>query len=97
MATVLNINSPDLDNSNITHLPQSRRSVSLFFFFLNFIYLFIFGCVGSSLLREGFSLVAVSGGYSSLHCIGLSLRWLLLLQSTGPRHMGFNSCGTGAQ
>ena len=37
-----------------------------------FIYLFIFGCTGSSLLRVGFSLVAVSGGYSSLRCIGFS-------------------------
>ena len=66
-------------------------------FFLNFIYLFIFGCVGSSLLREGFSLVAASGGYSSLQCMGFSLRWLLLLQGTGPRRMGFSSCGTWAQ
>ena len=40
-------------------------------FFLN---LFIFGCVGSSLLRVGFSLVAASGDYSSLQCAGFSLR-----------------------
>ena len=41
----------------------------LFFFFnnlLHFIY-FIFGCVGSSLLCVGFSVV-VSGGYSTLRC-----------------------------
>ena len=31
------------------------------------------------------SLVAASGGYSSLQCMGFSLRWLLLLQSTGSR------------
>ena len=37
-----------------------------------------FGCVGSVLLRAGFSLVAVSGGYSLLRCVGFSLRWLLL-------------------
>ena len=66
-------------------------------FFLNFIYLFIFGCFGSSLLCEGFSLVAARWGYSSLQCMGFSLRWLLLLQSTGPRRMGFSSCGTRAQ
>ena len=72
-------------------------SESLSFFFFNFIYLFIFGCVGPSLLHEGFSLVAASGGYSSLQCMGFSLRWLLLLQSTGPRCMGFSSCGTRAQ
>ena len=34
------------------------------------------------------SLVAASRGYSSLRCAGFSLRWLLLLQSTGSRHTG---------
>ena len=33
----------------------------------------------------GLSLVAVSGGYSLLRCVGFSLRWLLLLQSMGSR------------
>ena len=42
------------------------------------------------------SLVVVSGGYSSLWCAGFSLRWLLLLQSTGSRHTGFSSCGMWA-
>ena len=71
---------------------------SFFFFFNKFIYLFIyliFGCTGSSLAR-GFSLVAESGGYSLLRCTGFSLRWLLLLQSTGARRTGFSSCGTRA-
>ena len=36
----------------------------------------------------GLSLVAASGGYSSLQCVGL-LWWLLLLQSTGSRRAGF--------
>ena len=62
-----------------------------------FYLLFIFGCVGSSLLRAGFSLVVVSRGYSSLWCVGFSLRWLLLLRSTGSRRVGFSSCGTQAQ
>ena len=67
------------------------------YFFKKFIYImFIFGCVGSSLLR-GLSLVAARGGYSSLRCTGFSLWWLLLFQSTGPRHAGFSSCGTWAQ
>ena len=43
------------------------------------------------------SLVAASGDYSSLRCMGFSLQWLLLLQSMGSRHVGFSSCGTGAQ
>ena len=44
-----------------------------------------------------FSLVAVSRGYSSLRCAGFSLRWLLLLWSTGCRWAGFSSCGTRPQ
>ena len=43
------------------------------------------------------SLVAASGGYSSLRCVGFLLWWLLLLRSTGSRHVSFNSCGTWAQ
>ena len=45
----------------------------------------------------GFSLVVVSGGYSSLLCVGFSLSWLLLLQSMGSKHAGVRSCGTWAQ
>ena len=72
--------------------------VSLFFAFLIdlFIYLF-FGCIGSSIAVRGLSLVAASWGYSLLRCEGFSLRWLLLLQSTGSRRAGFSSCGTCAQ
>ena len=33
----------------------------------------------------GFALVAGSRGYSLLPCTGFSLRWLLLLWSTGSR------------
>ena len=46
---------------------------------------------------HGLSLIAASGGYSSLRCMGFSLRWLLLLQSTGSRCAGFSSCNTWAQ
>ena len=35
-------------------LPSASCPRSLFFFFLIFIYLFIYGCVGSSFLCEGF-------------------------------------------
>ena len=45
----------------------------------------------------GLSLVAVSGGYSSLWCVGFSLWRLLLLRSMGSRRAGFSSCGTRAQ
>ena len=46
---------------------------------------------------RGLSLVAAGGGYSSLWYAGFSLRWLLLLQSMGSRHVGFSSCGSRAQ
>ena len=54
--------------------------IFFFFFLIYLFYLFIFGCVGSSLLRTGFSLVVESGGFS--------LSWLLLLRSTGSRRSG---------
>ena len=80
--------------------PVGFLLASFFFFFkiylFYFIY-FIFGCVGSFLLHAGFSLVAASGGYSLLQCAGFSLQWLLLLWSTGSRHVGFSRCGMQAQ
>ena len=36
-------------------------------------------------------------GYSLLLCTGFSLWWLLVLWSTGSRHVGFSTCSTGAQ
>ena len=70
-------------------------SVSFFLFLKKYIYLFIW-------LRWVFvaarrlSLVEASRGYSSLRCAGFSLRWLLLLWSTGSRRVGFSSCGSWA-
>ena len=46
-----------------------------FFFWLHWVFI----------AAHGLSLVAASGGYSSLRCAGFSLWWLLLLQSTGSR------------
>ena len=46
---------------------------------------------------EGFSPVAANGGYFSLWCSGFSLRWLLLLQSTSSRNVGFTSCKVWAR
>ena len=65
--------------------------------FLFFNNLFIFGCVGSFVAARRLSIVVASGGYSSLRCVGFSLRWLLLLQSMGSRRVGFSSCGMWAQ
>ena len=64
---------------------------SSFFKFIYFWLCWVF------IAARGLSLVAGSGGYCSLWRAGFSLRCLLLLQSTGSRHVGFSSCGTRAQ
>ena len=74
-------------------LETKMAGPGLFFFFNSFIYfwlrwVFVAAC--------RIFLVAASGVYSSLWRGRLSLRWLLLLQSTGSRHTGFHSCGSQA-
>ena len=64
------------------------------FKFIYFIYLFL-ATLGRRCCAR-LSLVAVSGGYSLLPCTRFSLRWLLLLRSSGSRHAGFSSCGARA-
>ena len=72
--------------------------MNFLFFFLNLFILFTyFWLCWVFVAARGLSLVAVSGGYSSLQCAGFSLRWLLSLRSTGSRHAGFSSCGMWAQ
>ena len=75
------------------------KGVFVFVFLYNFLFvLFIyFGLHWVFVAVRGLSLVVVSKGYSSLWCVGFSLRWLLLLWSTGSRHMGFSSCVMQAQ
>ena len=74
-------------------------SLVLIFFFL-YIYLFIlfiyFWLHWVFVAAHGLSLLAASGGYSSSQCMGFSLWWLLLLQSTGSRCVGLSSCGSRA-
>ena len=76
----------------------------LFFIYIyNFIYLFIFGYAGSSLLLGLFSIWGEWRLLSS-YCVWLeyslvgvlSLQWLPLLQSKGSRHTGFGSCSLQA-
>ena len=67
-----------------------------FFFYINLFILFYLAVLGLHCCARAFS-SAASGGYSSLWCAGFSLRWLLLLWSTGSRCAGFSSCGTHAQ
>ena len=62
---------------------------SFFFFFNKFIYLFIyFWLCWVFVSVRGLSLVAASGGHSSLRYAGLSLSRPLLLRSTGSRRAG---------
>ena len=56
-----------------------------------FTYLFIFGCVGSSLLLADSLQLWRVGATLPCGVQVFSLRWLLLL-STGSRHMSFSSC-----
>ena len=61
-------------------------NVLYIYIFKLFIYLFIFWLHWVFVAARGLSLAAASGGYSSLQCVGFSLRWLLLLRSTGSTH-----------
>ena len=77
------------------------KAVKILGFLTIFIHLFIylfyyFWLHWVFIAARGLSLVAASGGYSSLRCTGFSLQWLLLFWSTGSRHMGFSSCGSWA-
>ena len=72
----------------------SSLSIPLVFKF--YLFLFTFGCAGSSLPTHRLSLVAVIRVYSSLQSTGFSLQWLLSLQSTGSSCVGFSSCSTQA-
>ena len=60
-------------------LPSLSLKINLFIYFcLHWVFVVV----------HGLSLVVASRGYSSLWCEGFSLRWLLLLQSTGSRRAG---------
>ena len=75
---------------------QLARCCFLYLVYL-FIYLFIYLWLHWVFVAAcGLTLVTVSRGYSSLWCTGFSLRWLLLLRSTGSRRAGFSSCGSRA-
>ena len=70
---------------------------SLFLIFISLIYLFIYFWLHWVFVAvRRLSLVVASRDYSSLQCVGFSLRWLLLLWSAGSRCVGFSSCGSRA-
>ena len=66
------------------------------FFFKFFVFIIYFWLRWLFVAAHGLSLVATSGGYPSLQCMGFSLRWLFLLWSTGSRRTGFSGCGSRA-
>ena len=74
---------------------QSRCNIILFLKKINLFNYFWLHWV--FVAARGLSLVAASGGYSSLRCAGFLLLWLLLLRSTGSRRAGFSSCSMQAQ
>ena len=76
-------------------IPNIYQQRLIFFFFLtSFFFLIYFWLRWVFLVVRGLSLVVACGGYSSLRCAAFSLRWFLLLRSTGSRRAGFSSCGS---
>ena len=86
---------------------RTTQRYSLIFFFNKFIYLriyvFIFGCVGSSLLRVGFLLLRRAGatlrcGAWASHCNGFSYcrAWALGVRASVVVARGLSSCGSRA-
>ena len=76
---------------HITHVLVLTNFVKDFFFFFKFLALLGLCCCA------GFSLVVVSGSFSSMWYAGLSSQWLLLLRSTGSQDSivtarGLSSC-----
>ena len=72
--------------NNAKHMSALQPSNSMPVFFLFILFYFWLRWVFVAACR--LSLVAASGGYSSLRCTGFSLQWLLLLWTTGSRHTG---------
>ena len=94
--------SPGTDNTNWPSVIVDKFQFSRIFFFLN-IYLFIFGCVGSSFLCEGFLPLWQAGAtlhrgarashYRGLSCCGAQApdaqaQQLWLTGPVTPRHVG---------
>ena len=91
----------DFQKNHILKLNHLLKPLGPVFFLINLFILFIYFWLCWVFVAVcGLSLVAASGGYSSLRCMGFSLQWLLLLQSTAlgtwasvvVAH-GLSSCG----
>ena len=66
-----------------------------FLWHFKFTYFYLFLACWVVVAARGPSLVEASGGHSLLRCVGLSLRWLLLLWNTGSRAQDQQLWGTG--
>ena len=75
---------------------ETDEKVLLIYLFKFILFIYFWLC-WVFVAERGLSLVAASGGYSSLRCTGFSLSWLLLLWSTGSRHTVFSICSMWAQ
>ena len=71
-------------------------NILLFYCILLYFLTLFLAALGLCCCMWAFSSCSKVGDYSSLRCTGFSLHWLLLLQSTGSRCIGFSSCGTQA-
>ena len=83
--------------SSVCLFPPTLYCFFVLLFKNKFIYFIYFLAVLGLRCCARVSLVAKSGGCSSLQCAGFSLRCLLLLWSMGSRYVGFSSWGTQAQ
>ena len=72
-----------------------QSSMCNFSIFLVNLFIYFWLCWVFAAAR-GLSLAVASRDYSLLWCASFSLRWLLLLWSTGSRHAGFSSCDSWA-
>ena len=63
-------------------------------FFKNYLFTYFWLC-RVFVAAQRLSLVAANRGYSWFLGVGFSWQWLLLLQSTGSKPMGFNSAACG--
>ena len=79
-----------VQSDGLTFQKVPGRGCSILFYFIIIIFKIYLFLAALALLccARAFSLVAASRGYSLLRCTGFSLRWLLLLRSTGSRHAG---------
>ena len=66
---------------------QNKHECQIRFFFKIYLFIYFWLC-WVFISVQGLSLVAASGGHSSLPCAGLSLSRPLLLWSTGSRRAG---------